>query len=143
MTPKKPNQIPNNSYVQLSLEGAAQFDVSDENKDSPYKSIPIPVAKTVTSANRERISRMLRIKSTRPSYMKYNRSKDEELFYRQAKFMQDYQDDYPKSVMFNISQPVYADMSIEQLRCYFTWRTKTRNAVIEKTQNAYVFLYAF
>ena len=68
---------------------------------------------------------------------------DAELFYRQAKFMEDFTDDYENNTRFFMYFPYYQHMGYEQLRTYFTWRTKTRQGKIQPTSMSYVFLYIY
>lgn len=65
-------------------------------------------------------------------------------FYRQAKFMEDYEDDYHGQVC-DISGyfTTYHDLSDKQLRTYFTWRTEVRNGVYNKTFTSYIYLYIY
>lgn len=64
-------------------------------------------------------------------------------FYQQGKLMADYEDDYKYLGDFRHFFPTYHDMTVGQLRGYFTWRTKLRKGKIEKapTSFAYVYLY--
>ncbi len=39
--------------------------------------------------------------------------------------------------------PDYQMMNFEQLRTYFTWRTKVRKGIVEETSFSYVFLYIY
>jgi len=68
---------------------------------------------------------------------------DAELFYRQAKFMEDYTDDYEGGAKFFMYYPYYQHMGYEQLRTYFTWRTKARLGQILQVPDSYVFLYVY
>ena len=65
------------------------------------------------------------------------------LFYKQAKFMEDYEDDYEGDAWFNTYFPTYNDMSLEQQRTYFSWRTKVRLGKYEDTCLSYIFVYAY
>lgn len=49
-----------------------------------------------------------------------------ELFYRQARFMEDFEDDCPYPGTFTSYFPTYNAMSDRQLRGYFTWRAAVR-----------------
>lgn len=64
-------------------------------------------------------------------------------FYVQAKFMEDYEDDAPWNGEFHRYFTAYHDLSIKQLRGYFTWRAKIRKGVYEPiaTSLAYLYLY--
>lgn len=48
------------------------------------------------------------------------------IFCRQARYMEDYEDDVPWSGAFWKSTPAYHDLEPAQLRGYFTWRTRLR-----------------
>lgn len=65
------------------------------------------------------------------------------LFYKQAKFMVDFEDDYTGNAYFNMYFPTYQMMSYEQLRTYFTWRSNVRRGIIKKTDYSYAFVYCY
>lgn len=64
-------------------------------------------------------------------------------FYRQGKFMEDYEDDFPWEGEFRRYFPTYHDLNIPQLRGYFTWRTHLRKGEYRPiaTSMAYIYLY--
>ena len=64
-------------------------------------------------------------------------------FYRQGKFMEDYEDDAPWNGEFSRYFPTYHDLSIPKLRGYFTWRTNVRKGIYRPiaTSLAYIYLY--
>ena len=66
-----------------------------------------------------------------------------EIFYRQAVFMKDFSDNYSGNSPYTHYFPNYQSMGYEQLRTYFTWRTKVRMDVIEQTSRSYAFLYMY
>jgi len=65
------------------------------------------------------------------------------IFYDQAVFMKDFEDDYSDFTSFSSYFPYYQRMGYEQLRTYFTWRTEVRNGNIAPTSTAYAFLYIY
>lgn len=65
------------------------------------------------------------------------------LFYRQAVFMADFEDDYEDFEPFSSYYPFYQQMTYEQLRTYFTWRTQVRKGNIRNTSLSYAFLYIY
>ena len=73
-------------------------------------------------------------------YYDENNSK---VFYRQAKFMENFEDDYEEQAPFLSYYPCYQKMSYEQLRTYFTWRTKVRGGNVTPTCLSYAFLYIY
>lgn len=66
-----------------------------------------------------------------------------ETFYRQGKFMEDYQDHKPWNGAFHRYFPTYHDLNLPQLRGYFTWRTHARKGDFRPTAAslAYIYLY--
>lgn len=64
-------------------------------------------------------------------------------FYRQAQIGANYEDNYAEFYPFKRYYPVYHDMTINQLRTYFAWRTKVRKGIYEKTSSSYVFVYIY
>lgn len=66
-----------------------------------------------------------------------------ELFYRQGKLMEDFCESYESPVALTRHFPTYRDMSIPQLRSYFSWRTAVRRGEIKATSLSYAFLYIY
>ena len=66
-----------------------------------------------------------------------------EIFYRQGKFMENYEDDVPWTGAYRHYFPVYHDLNIPQLRGYFTWRTGVRKGIFSPVPAslAYIYLY--
>ena len=65
------------------------------------------------------------------------------IFYKQGIFMQNFTDDYEEVAEYSSYFPNYQMMGYEQLRTYFTWRTKLRQGVVEKTSLSYAYLYLY
>lgn len=63
-------------------------------------------------------------------------------FYRQGMLMADYEDDFAQMVPINKQRPVYHDLTVDQLRSYFSWRTKFRQGKYKPAPAAYVYLLA-
>jgi hypothetical protein len=66
-----------------------------------------------------------------------------QIFYEQGKFMEDYTDDYQYHGEFQSYYPTYQYMTDPQLRGYFSWRTKVRDGIIDKTSLSFVFVYIY
>lgn len=65
------------------------------------------------------------------------------LFYTQGKFMEDFDDVYDYKEDFVKYYPSYRDMTTEQLRGYFSWRSKIRKGNIEKAPAPFVYIYLY
>lgn len=65
------------------------------------------------------------------------------IFYEQGRFMEDYTDTYQYNGEFQKYYPTYQSMTDQQLRGYFSWRTKVRNGTIERTSLSFVFVYIY
>ncbi len=65
------------------------------------------------------------------------------VFYKQGVFMQDFTDEFEETEEFSSYFPHYQMMNYKQLRTYFTWRTKVRQGVVEKTALSYAYLYVY
>ena len=71
------------------------------------------------------------------------RSSREAVFLKQAKVMERFEDDHPYAGQVLRYYPTYESLSDEELRGYFTWRTKLRRGELEKTSLSYAFLYSY
>lgn len=115
---------------------------AEESTNSNYK--PEPILKT---ANEIKVNTSRKIKEMRDIEKKVNESytngTEGRLFYEQAKFMEDYEDDYQFTGVCDRYYPTYHALSDTQLRGYFSWRTKVRKGVCEKTEIAFAFLYIY
>ncbi|MDR0489817.1 MAG: TerB N-terminal domain-containing protein [Oscillospiraceae bacterium] len=99
---------------------------------------PEPVEQRPIDPIRQKFVDMRRLVSARP----FARD-DSELFYRQAKFMADFKDNYQGDAKFSMYYPSYQHMGYEQLRTYFTWRAKARGGDMPPVSVSYLFLYIY
>jgi len=97
-----------------------------------------PIVPRAVDPIREKFYNMRKLASERP----FARS-DSELFFRQARFMEDFTDNYEGNAAFNMYYPYYQHMGYDYLRTYFTWRTKVREGNIQPTSLSYIFLYIY
>lgn len=65
------------------------------------------------------------------------------IFYEQGKFMEDFEDDFEFSGHFARYFPNYQIMNLEELRGYFSWRTRLKRGQLEKTQTSFAFVYIY
>ena len=63
------------------------------------------------------------------------------LFYEQAKFMAEFEDDKPYDGSFELYFPTYQRLNEDQLRGYFTWRKAARKGQIDDSRTTYCFIY--
>ncbi len=64
-------------------------------------------------------------------------------FYRQGKFMEDYEDDMSWTGEYRHYFPTYHDLNIRQLRGYFTWRTRVRKGDFSPIAASLAYLYLY
>lgn len=57
--------------------------------------------------------------------------------------MQDFSDNFEEAEEFSSYFPNYQMMNYKQLRTYFTWRTRVRQGIVEKTSLSYAYLYVY
>ena len=68
---------------------------------------------------------------------------DAQLFYDQAVSLVDYEDNCPNDTPFFKLTPTYANLTLGQLRGYFTWRTRVRHGLLENCPMPYALLYCY
>ncbi len=64
-------------------------------------------------------------------------------FYHQGQIAANYKDNFANTAAFARFYPTYHDMSLSQLRTYFTWRTKLRAGHYERTSLSYAYVYIY
>lgn len=65
------------------------------------------------------------------------------LFLKQAKLLEFYTDDYPFDREVVCYYPTYQSLSDQELRGYFSWRTRLREGDLQKTSLSFAFLYLY
>ena len=108
-----------------------------------YHETPLPFAGMNRPKKKEAVPERLREMKRLFEYGSQSASSRAENFYRQALFMQDYEDEVPWTGSFVCYFPTYHDMTTQQLRGYFTWRTHLRRGKFEPISSsaAYVYIY--
>lgn len=71
------------------------------------------------------------------------RRSHEALFVQQAKLLENYEDDYVYEHPVVRYYPTYQFLTDQELRGYFSWRTKLRKGDLHKTSLSYAFLYIY
>lgn len=64
-------------------------------------------------------------------------------FYRQGKFMEDYEDHAPWNGYFRHYFPTYHDLNVPELRGYFTWRTELRKGNVQPITFSFAYIYMY
>lgn len=110
-------------------------------RDRVYSDEPIirTAAQLIKPQTPPRIKEMKGLAFTPEAYWKTSAW----LFYTQGKFMEDYEDDFTYSGDFVKYYPCYRDLTTEQLRGYFSWRTRVRRGIVEKAPLPFVFIYMY
>lgn len=67
----------------------------------------------------------------------------EALFVKQAKLLENYEDDCPFNAPAQQYFPTYAALTDRELRGYFTWRTRFRRGQVEKTAPTFAYIYLY
>lgn len=106
-----------------------------------YKDEPIlkTAARLCKPKTPEKIEQMKKIAFSPDAYWKTSAW----LFYTQGKFMENYEDNYNYDVDFSGFYTTYRDLTAQQLRGYFSWRTKVRNGIITKASSPYAYIYSY
>lgn len=99
-----------------------------------------PLAKDKLPEPYARFKKMKKLAGYQTQYINYY-SEDPDTFYKQALFMKDFTDNYSKTAYLDTYYTTYAKMNDDQLRTYFTWRTKVRQGIIDNTSSSYAFCY--
>jgi len=128
-----------------------EYDSSPIEGVGKYRLTPHKIEPPKKDEIRELFYRMRDIsRNYGPSFTNYTKFYDKRvqqnnarIFYEQAIFMKDFEDNYPNQVTFSSYFPFYQQMGYEQLRTYFTWRTQVRKGNITNTSSSYVFLYIY
>ena len=67
----------------------------------------------------------------------------EAVFLQQARLLAAYEDDYPISSQLTRYYPTYQSLTDQELRGYFSWRTKLRQGDLQKAPLTFAFLYIY
>ena len=119
-----------------------------EAKDSPrgtdYQETPLPFSDSSSQPARERPPEKLRRMRHMFEYDREDMEIQAKNFYRQAVFMEDFEDDsrWPGGE-FARPMPTYQDLTTKQLRGYFSWRTEVRRGHFTPIPASVATIYVF
>ena len=105
-----------------------------------YQDEPIPKAPERTASHLPDRCREMRRMARCCSF---STASEAELFLRQGRFMEEFEDDCPYDGEFHRYFPSYQAMNDRQLRGYFTWRTRIRHGNTEAAPSAFALLYIY
>lgn len=131
------------SFISSILSKVKVANVSEDESTSvsAYKTEPIlKTGREIFNSLPYKYREMRKIKlSYQESFYDYNTR----LFYEQGKFMENVEDNFEYNGEFDQYFPTYQLMNDNQLRGYFSWRTKVRKDCIEKTYFSFIFIYIY
>ena len=111
--------------------------------DGAYQETPLPFAGSSYRAEQEKLPERLRQMRRLYEYGSESAAARARNFYRQAMFMADYEDDAPWTDDFVCYFPTYHDLSVPQLRGYFSWRTRLRRGDVQPISASAAYLYVY
>ena len=121
------------------MEKYNQSGISSEGLSSKvYSDEPILITAAQMKSYVPPIFREMRAVSRKESFMS-----SERLFYLQGKLMEEFEDDFEYHGSFSRYFPTYQAMTDLQLRAYFSWRTKIRAGIYQKTFLSFAFVYIY
>ena len=137
----KPPQPTTQAVAEKDLASFVEIEMGSDNSATSPTSVTLPSVQPidkVTCEKRTLFYSMRQIARDTAAYADHAK-----IFYEQALLMQDFEDDYEEPTPFSSYFPYYQRMGYDQLRTYFTWRTKIRKGQITTTSTSYAFLYLY
>lgn len=116
--------------------------IPGEEVDSKYQEQAIPKRRKIVKKEIELPEELRKMKKAYDYSVLPAKGRNKN-FYHQGMVVQDFRDNFTKVVPFLRYYPTYHDMSDEQLRTYFTWRTKLRDGKYSKVDTSYAFVYIY
>ncbi|MDR1465683.1 MAG: TerB N-terminal domain-containing protein [Oscillospiraceae bacterium] len=130
----------------LHDDGFAAYETA-EPLPGVFMSVPVPAESGggEECAALRKLREMRRIKSDETPFSRLYGGRDAAQFVRQARFLADFEDSMPGAgkISCRMARPTYSDLSTEQLRAYFTWRTGYRRGDVRSAPAAFALLHAF
>ncbi len=111
--------------------------------ETAYRDTVLPLPGSAYSPAKEVLPERLRQMRRMFSYGRESVEEKAKNFFRQAKFMEDYEDDAPWRGEFVCYFPTYRDMNTAQLRGYFSWRAKVRRGDLQPIPASAAYLYVY
>ena len=108
-----------------------------------YRDTALPFAGVAGRPEKEPIPERLREMRRMFSYVRESPESRARRFYRQAVFMEDYEDEYPWTGDLVRYFPTYQDLTVRQLRGYFSWRARLRRGEFQPIASSAAYLYVY
>ncbi len=132
------------SELQYVLQELAQYIIyGEENLKRKYQKEEIPKLDPKINDIQKIYKKFQKIEKDN-----YWRMGEEEIFYKQAKFLENFEDDYKSKEVtnnyYNYNYRVgktYSGFTFRDFRIYFSWRTKIRKEIFENTEWYYQEIY--
>ena len=111
--------------------------------ETVYRETALPFAGSTYRPAKEDLPERLREMRRLFEYGRVSEEEKAKNFYRQGKFMEDYEDDAPWAGDYVVYYPTYHDLTAVQLRGYFSWRTKLRQGEFHPIAASAAYLYIY
>ena len=131
--------------VRFSRSGGYTLVLEDKTPQDTivYEETPLPSARPSHLEREEKVPEKIREMMKLYQYGNGSFKQKCRNFYRQGKYMEDYEDNLPWDGEYRHYFPTYHDLSIRQLRGYFTWRTGVRKGRFSPVATSLAYLYLY
>lgn len=123
---------------------------SDQADGGRYADTPLPIRRPERTgageeeAKKDAVPKRILQMQALYSYARFSAvDHDAWNFRRQGRYMEDYQDDCPWDGSVAMYFPTYRDLTVSQLRGYFTWRTHVRKGEYPQSPDAFAYMYIY
>lgn len=130
-------------YDACPLPGVGKFVLKSGSPGEIPPAPPMDEIRDVFNRMRNIARENRRIRFNAKPYDRRVQEENAKIFYLQGMFMKDFEDDYEKVVPYSTYFPDYQMMGYDQLRTYFTWRTRVRQGDITDVSLSYAFIYIY
>ena len=128
----------------ITLEtGMPRSSVGEKTGGVIYHDTALPFERRGSAPERETLPERLRQMRRMYEYGYESREERARNFYRQGKFMEDYEDEAPWRGNLVTYYPTYHDLTTQQLRGYFSWRTHLRKGDFQPVPDAVAYIYIY
>lgn len=132
--------------INLGHSASQQYVVlPEQDTDNQYKAQPIPQPSHRPSpqTTRSALPKQLKDALAAYDYTLLPGERRDKNFYLQGQMLADYKDNFHNAVPLRRYFPTYHQLSPDQLRTYFTWRTKLLQGEFEPVSDSYAYLYLY